>query len=116
MQWTVCALNSIEPFLMNVALIDFFYANEEWAKLRRPGALAFLERRLAALVKNLGDKPFLDGERFTAGDLMMSTVLRILPSVTAKHAPLEQYVARCTARPAFGRALKAQLGDFVEAA
>ena len=116
MQWTVCALNSIEPFLMNVALIDFFYANEEWAKLRRPGALAFLERRLAALVKNLGDKPFLDGVRFTAGDLMMSTVLRILPSVTAKHAPLEQYVARCTARPAFGRALKAQLGDFVEAA
>ncbi len=115
-QWTVCALNSIEPFVMNVALIDFFYANEEWAKLRRPGALAFLERRLAALAKNLGDKPFLDGERFTAGDLMMSTVLRIMPAVTAKHAPLGDYVARCTARPAFARALNAQLGDFVEAA
>ena len=115
-QWTVCALNSIEPFLMNVALIDFFYANEEWAKLRRPGALAFLERRETALAKNLGDKPFLGGERFTAGDLMMSTVLRILPAVTAKHAPLEQYVARCTARPAFERALNGQLGDFVEAA
>jgi glutathione S-transferase len=115
-QWLVSALNSIEPFVMNVALIDLFYANEEWAKLRRPGALAFLERRLAALAKNLGDKPFLDGERFTAGDLMMSTVLRILPSVTSKQAALEEYVARCTARPAFERALNSQLGDFVEAA
>jgi glutathione S-transferase len=115
-QWLVSALNSIEPFVMNVALIELFYANEEWAKLRRPGALAFLERRLAALAKNLGDKPFLDGERFTAGDLMMSTVLRILPSATSKHAALEEYVARCTARPAFERALEAQLGDFVEAA
>ena len=115
-QWLVCALNSIEPFVMNVALIDLFYANEEWAKLRRPSALAFLERRLAALAKNLGDKPFLDGGHFTAGDLMMSTVLRILPSATSKHAALEEYVARCTARPAFERALNAQLGDFVEAA
>jgi glutathione S-transferase len=115
-QWLVSALNSIEPFVMNVALIDLFYANEEWAKLRRPGALAFLERRLAALAKNLGDKPFLDGERFTAGDLMMSTVLRILPSAAAKQPALEEYVARCTARPAFERALNAQLGDFVEAA
>jgi glutathione S-transferase len=115
-QWVVAALNSIEPFVMNVALIDLFYANEEWGKQRRPGALAFLERRLAALATHLGDKPFLDGDRFTAGDLMMSTVLRILPAVTAKHARLAEYVARCTARPAFERALQAQLGDFVEAA
>ena len=28
-QWLVAALNSIEPFVMNVALIDLFYANEE---------------------------------------------------------------------------------------
>jgi glutathione S-transferase len=30
MQWLFPALNSIEPFVMNVAMIDFFYANEEW--------------------------------------------------------------------------------------
>jgi glutathione S-transferase len=28
-QWLVAALNSIEPFVMNVAVIDLFYANEE---------------------------------------------------------------------------------------
>jgi glutathione S-transferase len=36
-QWVIAALNSIEPFVMNVAMIDLFYTNEEWAKLRRPG-------------------------------------------------------------------------------
>lgn len=113
-QWLIAALSSIEPFVMNVALIDLFYANEEWAKLRRPSALAFLEKRLAALAKKLGDKPYLDGDRFTAGDLMMATVLRILADVTARHAPLAEFVGRCTARPAFKRALDAQLGDFAE--
>ncbi len=28
-QWLIAALNSIEPSLMNVALIDLFYSNEE---------------------------------------------------------------------------------------
>jgi glutathione S-transferase len=45
-QLLIAALNSIEPFVMNVALIDLFYANEEWAKLRRPGAVEFVQRRL----------------------------------------------------------------------
>src|SRR4029078_13653832 len=38
-QWLIAALNSIEPFVMNVALIDLFYAKEEWAQLRQPGAV-----------------------------------------------------------------------------
>src|SRR4029453_3505174 len=37
-QWLIAALNSIEPFIMNVALIDLFYANEGGGRLRRPGA------------------------------------------------------------------------------
>ena len=28
-QWLIAALNSIEPHVMNVALIDIFYSNEE---------------------------------------------------------------------------------------
>ncbi|MGE3249250.1 MAG: glutathione S-transferase family protein [Hyphomonadaceae bacterium] len=115
-QWVVAALNSIEPFVMDVARIEIFFAGEEWAKLRRPGALEFLHKRLTGLSNSLGEKPFLDGDRFTAGDLLMSTVLRILPDETAKHANLAAYVARCTARPAFSRALSAQLGDFRQAA
>ena len=117
-QWVVAALNSVEPFVMNVALIDFIYPNEEWAKLRRPSAEEFVLRRLTSLSKCLGDKPFLDGERFTAGDLVMATVLRILKNtdIVTRDARLAAYVERCTSRPAFKRALEAQLGDFEKAA
>jgi glutathione S-transferase len=117
-QWLIAALNSIEPFVMNVALIDLFYADQEWAKLRRPSAEAFVRHRLGSLSKALGDKPYLDGDRFTAGDLMMSTVLRILhhTDIVTNDRRLAGYVQRCTARPAFRRALDAQLGDFRQAA
>jgi glutathione S-transferase len=117
-QWLIAALNSIEPFVMNVALIDAFYANEEWAKLRRPGAVEFVQRRLSALSRALGDKPHLDGDRFTAGDLMMASVLRILhrTDIVSSDKRLAAYVERCTARAAFKRAFDAQLGDFQEAA
>lgn len=117
-QWLIAALNSVEPFVMNVALIDLLYANEEWAKLRRPGAVAFAQKRLSALSRSLGEKLYLDGDRFTAGDLMMTTVLRILmhTDLVTGDKRLIGYIERCTARPAFERALDAQLGDFSEAA
>ena len=117
-QWVIAALNSIEPHLMNVALIDLFYANEEWAKLRRPSAVQFAKRRLAGLSKSLGEKPYLDGERFTAGDLMMTAVLRILKhtDIVTSDKRLAAYIERCTARPAFKRALDAQMADFRAAA
>jgi glutathione S-transferase len=115
-QWLIAALNSIEPFIMQVAAIDLFYKDQEWAKLRRPSAVQFTEWRLKCLANALGDKPYLDGDRFTAGDLMMASVLRIMPELTNKEPRLTAYVERCTARPAFKRALAAQLGDFKQAA
>ena len=117
-QWLIAALNSVEPAIMNVAAIDLFYANEEWAKLRRPGAVEFAQKRLSALSNALGDKPYLDGDRFTAGDLMMTTVLRILKhtDIVTSDARLSAYIDRCTARPAFKRAVDAQVGDFRDAA
>ena len=114
-QWLIAALNSIEPHIMNVAVIDLFYADQEWARLRRPSAVDFAQRRLDALAKALGDKPYLDGARFTAGDLMMATVLRIIPDLM-RDRRLPAYVERCTSRPAFKRALDAQMGDFRKAA
>jgi glutathione S-transferase len=114
-QWLIAALNSIEPFIMNVALIDLLYADQGWAKLRRPSAEEFARRRLDALANALADKPYLDGTTFTAGDLMMTTVLRILPTLVGDRR-LTAYVARCTSRPAFKRAIDAQMGDFRHAA
>jgi glutathione S-transferase len=117
-QWLIAALNSIEPFLMDVARIDIFYSDHEWAKLRRAGAVEFAKKRLAGLSNSLGDKPYLDGERFTAGDLMMTTVLRILKhtDIVTSDKRLAAYIERCTARPAFKRAFNGQMADFKMAA
>lgn len=110
-QWVIAALNSIEPHIMNVATLELFHADQEWAKLRKPSATEFAQRRLTGLANALGDKPYLDGERFTVGDLMMATVLRIIPPLVTDPR-LTAYVQRCTARPAFQRAYEAQMGDF----
>jgi glutathione S-transferase len=61
-----------------------------------------LQKRLASLSRSLGDKPYLDGDRFTAGDLMMATVLRILSDtdIVTGDSRLAAYVERCTGRPA----------------
>ena len=50
-------------------------------------------------------------DRFTAGDLMMTTVLRILrhTEMLGGDPALAAYRARCEARPAFARALAAQM-------
>ena len=56
-QWLIAALNSIEPFVMDVARIDIFYADQEWAKQRRPGAVEFVQRRLAALSRPSATSP-----------------------------------------------------------
>jgi glutathione S-transferase len=114
-QWLIAALNSVEPHIQNFAVLDVFFADQEWAKLRREGAKAFALRRLAGLARALGDKPYLDGDRFTAGDLMMATVLRIDPELIVEPR-LAAYLQRCTARPAFKRALDAQMADFRQAA
>jgi glutathione S-transferase len=75
-----------------------------------------MNRRLDALSNALGDKAYLDGDHFSAGDLVMSTVLRSLPEICERDPRLAAYVERCIARPAFRRSLSAQLSDFREAA
>jgi len=111
--WMFAALNSVEPHLQNLASIDLFHAGEEWAKLRRPGAQTMAQSRLAAVAAALAEKDYLDGE-FTADDLLMTTVLRILRHTTmvADMPTLAAYQARCEARPAFQRALAAQVMPF----
>jgi len=115
-QWLIAALNSVEPAVWNVFVIDNIHTNQEWAKLRRPGAVELMNKKLDALAQRLGDKPFLDGEHFTAGDLMMTTVLRFHADTSQLDPRLVAYLKRCTSRPAFTRALDAQLADFRSAA
>jgi glutathione S-transferase len=113
-QWTYAALNSVEPAILNLLLIDIFYAGEEWAKLRRPGAADFAKLKLKRVSDWLGDKTWLEGDRFTIGDLLMVTVLRFLrhTELVAEFPNLAAYQKRGEARPAFQRALTDQLAVY----
>jgi glutathione S-transferase len=116
--WMFAALNSIEPHIQNLTAIDFLHPEEDWAKQRRPAALKFAQARLAALTKWLDGRDYLEEGRFTVADLLMTTVLRIPrhADLIAETPTLEAYRLRCEERPAFKKALAAQLADFSEKA
>lgn len=111
--WVFAALNSLEPYVQQLATIDLFSAGEDWAKARRPEVVKTIQGRLRRIADHLGDKEWLEGS-FTAGDLMMVTVLRILrdTGLVEEQPTLAAYQARGEARPAFQRALAAQFADF----
>jgi len=113
-QWTYAALNSVEPAVLSLLLIDIFYAGQEWAKLRRPGAEDFTRLKLKRVSDWLGDRQWLEGDRFTIGDLVMVTVLRFLrhTALVAEFPNLADLVRRAEARPAFQRALADQLAAY----
>ena len=115
--WMFAALNTLEPPIQSLGEIDFFHADQDWAKARRPALVAWVEKRLAELAARLGDNPYLDSDRFTAGDLLMASVLRIIERTGLVQAQpkLGAYLERCTARPAFQKALAAQMADFTGA-
>lgn len=112
-QWTYAALNSVEPAILNLLLIDVFYKGEEWATLRRPGAEEFAKLKLKRVSDWLGDKEWLEN-RFTIGDLVMTTTLRFLrhTDLVAQVPNLAAYLKRAEARPAFRQALADQLAAF----
>jgi glutathione S-transferase len=111
--WMFAALNTIEPHIQNLAEIDLFHAKEDWAKLRRPAAMEAVRVRLVKLAEWLSERDYLE-DRFTAGDLLMTTVLRILrhTDLLAKMPVLEAYRLRCEARPAFRKALTDHMAPF----
>ena len=68
-----------------------------------------LQKRLELVAKVLEKQPYLMGDKFTAADAYLYTVLRWAPRVEVTlPAPLQAYVQRMSARPAVAEALKVE--------
>ena len=95
--------------------MNLFHNGAEWAQPRRPQIEVRVTSRLAARAANLGERDYLVG-RFSVVDLLMVTVLHNLrhADLVAQHPTIKAYRERCEARPAFQKALRDQLADFVE--
>jgi glutathione S-transferase len=111
--WLFAAYNSIEPLMFELGNVDIFAKDEEWAKLRRPSLIGWCEQRLERLADALDGRDYLAGQ-FTVADIAMATVLREAQDtdLVSGRPVLAAYLARCLARPAFERALDAQLAVF----
>lgn len=109
--WLFAALNSIDGPVMAYVSAAFFHADQAWSAGASTAFGEHLAQRLARLGDWLGDKEWLEGQ-FTVGDLMMVATIRGPAIVDRAPANIQAYVRRGEARPAFQRALAAQLADF----
>jgi glutathione S-transferase len=111
--WMFAALNTVEPPILDLQTTRFLESDKPWYKERLPVVKDRIRDRLGELSARLGDADWLDGA-FSAGDLMMVTVLIRLKAsgILDEYPNLSTYVARGTARPAYKRAFDAQLAVF----
>ncbi len=111
--WMFAALNTIEPPVNALSVMDLQHSQEDWVRLRRPAAVEDVEVRLAALSQWLHDRDYLLGE-FTAADILMATVLRLIrhTDLVAGFSVLDAYLKRCESRGSFQKALRDQAADY----
>lgn len=117
MSWAFAALNSIEPYVANVSGTQLFHGNAPWAAGYLENARGMMNARLKQLSHWLKGRNYLEAEQFTAADLLMASVLREIERDGGfeRFPDLRAYCERCTSRPAFARALEAQLKVFAGA-
>jgi glutathione S-transferase len=111
--WMFAALSTVEPPIVDRQMAILVESKESWGQQRLALVEDRIRQRLGDLAARLGDADWLDGA-FSAGDLMMVSVLRRLGSASllSDFPTLQAYIARGEARPAFQRAFDAQLDMF----
>ena len=111
--WMFAALSTVEPPIVEFGMARILERDKPWFDLRQPLLEERVRARLGQLATRLGDADWLDGA-FSAGDLLMVTVLRRLEGsgLVEEFPNLAAYVARGEARPAYQRAFAAQLAVF----
>ena len=111
--WMFAAVNTVEPPIVDRTMVALFERDEPWHDQRLRKVEEQCRTRLGQLSARLGDADWLDGD-FSAGDLMMVSVLQRLGSsgMLEEYPNLAAYVARAEARPAYQRAFAAQLAVF----
>ena len=111
--WMFAALNTVEPHILELSYIRLLEGDKPWSKERVPLIESRIRDRLKPLSVHLGNADWLDGA-FSAGDLLMVTVLRRLTGsgLLEQHPNLCAYIARAEARPAYQSAFAAQLAVY----
>lgn len=112
-EWLFAALNTVEPTLSDLSMVNIFEFDRPWSEARRGSVEDRIRERLAETAARLEGREWFDRD-FSIGDLMMVSVLRIIGDdpLLDEYPTLVSYVSRGEARPAFQRALAAQCAGF----
>ena len=107
--WMFAALSTVEPPILELQTAKIVEGDKPWTPERLPLVQGRIRTCLEQLSAHLGDADWLDGA-FSAGDLMMVSVLQRLRSsgLLAELPNIANYVERAEGRPAFQRAFEAQ--------
>ena len=113
--WMFAALSTIEPPILALNSLGMKAPSSDGVVPVRDQVAGRVDQRLDSLTAFLDGKQYLEGD-FSAADLLMTTVLRVLRDTdrVASRSVLRDYQARCEARPAFRRALDAQMSTFAK--
>ncbi|WP_371425091.1 glutathione S-transferase family protein [Tardiphaga sp.] len=111
--WMFAALSTVEPPIVERGTAILTERDKTWYETRLPILDDRVRARLADLSICLGNADWLDGG-FSAGDLLMVTVLRRLngSGLLEDYPNLCAYIARGEARPAYKRVFADQLAVF----
>ena len=114
LEWLFAALNSVEMASLPWAIFQFSGFAADTPESKRLGD--FLTGRLKRMEPVLADREWLAGS-FSVADILMSDVLRLVGRFggLADYPASRDYVARATARPAFGKAHADQMAHFAAA-
>ncbi|HYB50056.1 MAG TPA: glutathione S-transferase family protein [Burkholderiaceae bacterium] len=114
--WMFAALNTVEPPIQFLIQLDLLGKDAQSAQPVRAAVLERIGKRLTALGDRLGQNDYLVGGRFSAADLLMTTVLRNLrhTNLLSEFPLLDAYRLRGEERPAFQKALADQMARFAE--
>jgi glutathione S-transferase len=113
--WMFAALSTVEPPILALNVLGISAPRSDGVAPVRNEVSARVDSRLDSLAAFLADKDYLEGS-FSAADLLMTTVLRILRDTdkVASRPVLAAYQRRCESRPAFAKALADQLAAFAQ--
>ena len=112
MRWCFAALNTIEPPLLGLMVLDWTSSDGSAAKHREFMA-GWVTRVLTNLDRWMTGREFVATEQFTVADILMAHVLSAGikdESLFAPYPAVASYRDRCLARPAWKRTIEAYLG------
>ena len=103
-QWSLWAMTELEEPVLTTLLHRMFFPEEERDAKKADDAAERFKQPLSVLEGALGGKPYLLGNAFTVADLNVASVISWAPLAGLELSKkVQDWVGRCTARPAFAR-------------